>query len=70
LRPAKLLLTHLDEVDAPGVALELAMRSGLPLSYLAGGQQIPEDLEEASEERLLKPFASAAAFSLRAATAA
>jgi flagellar biosynthesis GTPase FlhF len=70
LRPAKLLLTHLDEVDAPGVVLELAMRSGLPLSYLAGGQQIPEDLEEASEERLLKPFAAAAALSLRAATAA
>jgi flagellar biosynthesis GTPase FlhF len=70
LRPAKLLLTHLDEVDAPGVALELAMRSGLPLSYLACGQQIPEDLEEAAEELLLKPFAAAAALSLRAATAA
>jgi flagellar biosynthesis GTPase FlhF len=70
LRPSKLLLTHLDEVDAPGEVLELAMRSGLPLSYLAGGQQIPEDLEEASEERLLKPFAAATALSPRVATAA
>ncbi|HMF77677.1 MAG TPA: hypothetical protein VK604_18620 [Bryobacteraceae bacterium] len=60
LRPAKLLLTHMDEVDGPGAALELAMRSGLPLSYLASGQQIPEDLEEASRERLLEPFAAAA----------
>jgi flagellar biosynthesis GTPase FlhF len=70
LRPAKLLLTHLDEVEGPGVALELAMRSGLPLSYLAGGQQIPEDLEEASQERLLQSFAVSTALCPQAATAA
>jgi flagellar biosynthesis GTPase FlhF len=70
LRPARLLLTHLDEVDAPGVALELAMRAGLPLSYLTHGQQIPEDLEDASQAALLAPFASAAALSSRVAAAA
>jgi flagellar biosynthesis protein FlhF len=59
LRPAKLLLTHLDEVDAPGAVLELAVRSGLPLSFLAAGQQIPEDIEEASQERLIQPIATA-----------
>lgn len=58
-RPAKLLLTHLDEAEAPGAVLELAMRSGLPLSYLGIGQQIPEDIEEASRERLLEPFTAA-----------
>ena len=51
-RPSKLLLTHLDDTDTPGAALDAALRSGLPLSFLANGQQIPDDLEQASKERL------------------
>jgi flagellar biosynthesis protein FlhF len=70
LRPAKLLLTHLDEADAPGAVLEVAMRSQLPLSYVADGQQIPEDLEEAALERLLQPFAASMALFPRTANAA
>ena len=30
-----------------------AMRAGLPLSFLCAGQQIPEDIEEASKAKLL-----------------
>ena len=55
-RPAKLLLTHMDELGTPGAVLEIAIRSGLPLSYLADGPQIPEDIRPAAKERLLEPF--------------
>ncbi len=55
-RPAKLLFTHLDEMETPGPLLEVAMRSGLPVSFLAGGRQIPEDIREASKDELLAPL--------------
>jgi flagellar biosynthesis protein FlhF len=58
-RPAKLLFTHWDELETPGGALEVAMRSALPISYLADGQQIPEDIHEASKARLLEYFTAA-----------
>ncbi|HEY3454929.1 MAG TPA: hypothetical protein VGK64_10030 [Bryobacteraceae bacterium] len=54
--PAKLLFTHLDETETPGALLETAMRSGLPVSFLAGGRQIPEDIREASKTELLAPL--------------
>jgi flagellar biosynthesis protein FlhF len=49
-----LLFTHLDETDRFGALCSAALWSGLPLSFLSGGQQIPEDLEEATHERLLR----------------
>ena len=54
--PAKLLFTHLDEMETPGALLETAMRSGLPVSFLTGGRQIPEDIREASKAELLAPL--------------
>jgi flagellar biosynthesis protein FlhF len=54
--PAKLLFTHVDEMETPGALLEVAMRSGLPVSFLADGRQIPEDIREASKAELLAPF--------------
>lgn len=50
--PAKLLLTHLDDVETPGAVLDTALRSGLPLSFLSKGQQVPDDLEAASMKQL------------------
>jgi flagellar biosynthesis protein FlhF len=55
-RPAKLLFTHVDEMETPGALLEVAMRSGLPVSFLASGRQIPEDIREASKAELLAPL--------------
>jgi len=52
-KPAKLVLTHLDDGCKPGAVLELAIRSGLPLSYLCSGQQIPDDLALASQPAML-----------------
>lgn len=51
-RPAKLIFTHVDEMERPGSLLEAPIRSGLPISFLTNGQQIPEDLAEASKSEL------------------
>jgi flagellar biosynthesis protein FlhF len=53
-QPARLLFTNMDEVEAAGVVVEQAIRTRLPLSYFGCGQQIPEDLTEASKERLIR----------------
>lgn len=52
LCPSKLVFTHLDEMDSPACLLETAIRSALPISFLANGQQIPEDVTEASKTEL------------------
>jgi flagellar biosynthesis protein FlhF len=52
-RPGKLLFTKLDETGTFGPILNEAVRTGKPLSFLATGQQIPEDLEPATVERVL-----------------
>ncbi len=51
-RPSKLLFTHLDEIETTGGILEHAMKTGLPLSFLANGQGIPQDFVEATKPRL------------------
>jgi flagellar biosynthesis protein FlhF len=52
-RPRKLLFTRLDETETYGAILNQAARTGTPLSFLAAGQQIPEDLEPANRERVV-----------------
>ncbi len=54
LEPARLILTHLDEAVTPGGFLAAAMTACLPVSYLATGQSIPEELEPATKARLLE----------------
>jgi flagellar biosynthesis protein FlhF len=51
-RPARLLFTKLDETETYGVILNEALRTDLPVSFLAAGQQVPEDLEPASKARI------------------
>jgi len=53
LKPAKLLLTRADEAESAGILIDLAIRSGLPLSYVANGQTIPEDIEQPSKSDML-----------------
>ncbi len=52
-RPAKLLFTHVDETRSMGTILNEAVRTARPISFLTHGQQIPEDLVEASREGIL-----------------
>lgn len=49
-QPKKLLFTRLDETDRYGVLINEAARRSLPISFLATGQQIPDDLEPASKQ--------------------
>lgn len=50
----RLLFTRLDETDCFGPLYCTAVRSATPLSFLSAGQQIPEDLEEATEKKVLE----------------
>ncbi len=50
--PSKLLFTRVDETTRYGAVVNEAVRSGLPISFLSNGQQIPQDLEAATIERL------------------
>jgi flagellar biosynthesis protein FlhF len=52
--PAKLIFTRLDETSAFGAIVSESARTGKPVSFLASGQQIPEDIEPATAGRLLE----------------
>ncbi|MBI5444838.1 MAG: flagellar biosynthesis protein FlhF [Deltaproteobacteria bacterium] len=52
LKPTRLLLTKLDETECLGPLLGLPLASRLPLSYLTVGQNVPDDLEEATPARV------------------
>ncbi len=44
LSPRSLLVTKLDECDSAGVLLNVHVRHNCPLSYIANGQKVPEDI--------------------------
>jgi len=50
----KLLFTKLDEACAPGALYHLVRRCERPLSYVTGGQNVPDDIEAASPEKLAR----------------
>lgn len=49
---SRLVLTRLDEAIGLGAVLNVIDRLSIGVSYLAGGQRVPTDLEEAQRERL------------------
>jgi flagellar biosynthesis protein FlhF len=64
-QPEKLLFTHLDEVETTGPIVEHAVRSELPVSFLADGQSITSDLHDATKSKLTEGL-----FNVRAARTA
>ncbi len=48
--PSRLLLTKLDETECHGALLGLPLVARLPLSYLTTGQNVPDDIEEATAQ--------------------
>ncbi len=50
-QPHKLLFTRLDETQTFGSILNETSRTGKPVSFFCGGQQIPDDLEAATMQR-------------------
>ncbi len=53
-RPVRLIFTGLDETTQAGGVFSAAALSHLPVSFLANGQSIPEDLEPASATRVVE----------------
>lgn len=51
-QPKKFLFTRIDETASFGAIINEASRRERPISFLATGQQIPDDLESATRERL------------------
>ena len=47
-----IIVSKLDEATVYGTIYNVAQRSKLPLFYFTTGQRVPEDIEEASGERL------------------
>jgi len=50
--PTSLIITKLDEATQTGVIVNLVTRLNLPVSYITTGQNVPEDLEVPTSERL------------------
>ncbi|MGC9120332.1 MAG: flagellar biosynthesis protein FlhF [Sulfurihydrogenibium sp.] len=47
-----LFFTKIDETIYPGIILNLAYKTGIPLTYISTGQNVPEDLKVLTAERL------------------
>jgi flagellar biosynthesis protein FlhF len=58
LNPAAITFTRMDETDRYGCLLSLPLRTGLPVAYLCDGPRIPEDIQEARVDKLLKLITS------------
>jgi flagellar biosynthesis protein FlhF len=52
-RPSSLLFTRLDETACFGTAFSLSVRQRRPMSFLGTGQEIPDDVAQATKERIL-----------------
>ena len=50
----KLLFTKYDETSSHGNILNLSLRSRLPISYIATGQNVPEDIITADSEQIAR----------------
>ena len=49
-----MILTKLDEATGLGNVLSVLRSSGLPLSYLTDGQNVPDDIQTADAHRLAR----------------
>ena len=52
LRVDRMIFTKLDEAQDVGSLLNVASQSGIPLSYLTHGQDVPNDIDVASAQKL------------------
>jgi flagellar biosynthesis protein FlhF len=52
LEDYRVLITKIDENVTNGIILNLALKSGRPLSYITTGQNVPDDIEKVDGERV------------------
>ena len=67
VRPGRLLFTGVDEASDLRAAAETLVRSGIPVTFLGTGPQIPGDLEEADAAKLARGIWSKEGRAARAA---
>jgi flagellar biosynthesis protein FlhF len=48
------IFTKIDEAQSHGVIINQLMKLNLPISYVTNGQNVPEDIEQASKEKIAK----------------
>jgi flagellar biosynthesis protein FlhF len=48
----RVILTKLDEADSLGIVLNVSAATGVPLSFVTTGQEVPDDIEVADAHRL------------------
>ena len=53
IAPDRLLFTGLDEAMSTAAAVDTLVRSGIPATFVATGQRVPEDIEEADNKKLV-----------------
>lgn len=53
LKPQGLVVSKLDEAVIYGAIYNMAQKSKLPLAYFTTGQKVPDDIEEATRERVV-----------------
>jgi len=51
-KPRRLVISKVDEAEGLGAAVELARRTGVPISYATTGQGVPEDIVTATPDWL------------------
>lgn len=51
---SQLIISKIDETESPGTLLNAAYLTGLPIAYITNGQDVPDDLEIASPELLIR----------------
>ncbi|MBE3572670.1 MAG: flagellar biosynthesis protein FlhF [Moorella humiferrea] len=54
LKYGRLIFTKLDETNCPGAVMAVAAAAGVPVAYLATGQDVPDDLEKAEPHLLAR----------------
>jgi flagellar biosynthesis protein FlhF len=54
LKPSWLIFTKLDESTYRGAIVNVVASTGLPVAYITNGQNVPDDIERASPERLAR----------------
>jgi len=52
----RLIFTKLDESKSYGNLVNVLIRTGIPFSHLTAGQNVPDDIEDGSIERLVEVF--------------
>ncbi|MBI4593828.1 MAG: flagellar GTP-binding protein, partial [Candidatus Rokubacteria bacterium] len=60
LVPNRLVITKVDETDDYGALAAVSRATGLPLAWLGVGQEVPDDLEPATPQRIGELLAAAA----------